>query len=348
MHTLMHLMQGYVLPPLGLLAYLKPDGTYYPNPWLDEPSPASDPSLALEASPPETPMQARQDSRPSSQASTQDSQPSSELDPQQLLAAASARLSQRSAAELAHATSSHGIDTAGTAGSQQESQSFTTSVQEPQPKWGQGFQQALVQSAAALACNSPLPGSRFQAMSWLTLLVPQLTDQGCTDVASSEAVQASVRMIQREAEPARTRAAAVEFCLALHDKGALPVAALLEAGTHRHLAKIVAQTGQAQWGYCTVRPSACHFALIQCKNCCIEVSHAALDTFTSLPQSSLLGNPDLALYQSTPSREPSADSCAVKILHICPVLSGCKTSIVAVAGCCILLCAVSEETSVTQ
>lgn len=232
------MLQGYVLPPLGLLAYLKPDGTYYPNPWQDEPSPTSDPSLALEASPPETPEQARQDSHPS----PQDSQPSSELDPRQLLAAASARLSQRSAAELAHATPA---GAAGTAGSQQDSQNCTTSsVQEPQPRWGQGFQQALVQSAAALACNSPLPGSRFQAMSWLTLLVPQLTDQGCTDVASSEAVQASVRMIQWEAEPARTRAAAVEFCLALHDKGALPVAALLEAGVHRHLAKIVAQTGQ--------------------------------------------------------------------------------------------------------
>lgn len=250
------MLQGYVLSPLGLLAYLKPDGTYYPNPWLDEPSRTSDPSPVLEASPSQTREQARQDSQPSSQASTQDSQPSSELDPQQLLAAASARLSQRSAAELAHATPSHGVTTAGTAGSQQDSQSSTSSSgQEPQPNWGQGFQQALVQSAAALACNSPLPGSRFQAMSWLTLLVPQLTDQGCTDVANSEAVQASVRMMQREAEPARTRAAAVEFCLALHDKGALPVAALLEAGVHRHLAKIVAQSGQPSW--CSrVRPRA--------------------------------------------------------------------------------------------
>lgn len=235
------MLQGYILPALGLLAYLKPDGTYNPNSWLDEPTPTSVPSPVADNSPPETPEQARQDL----QLSAQDTQLCCEPDPQQLLAAASDRLSQRSTAELAHATpspGSHGAASAGTAASQQ-AQGSTASLEELQPDWGQGFQEALVQSAAALVSKSPLPGSRFQAMSWLTLLVPQLTDLGCTEVANSEAVQASVRMIQRESEPARTRAAAVEFCLTLHGRGALPLTALLQAGVHQQLTKIVAQSG---------------------------------------------------------------------------------------------------------
>ena len=241
------MLQGYILPTLGLLAYLKPDGTYYPNPWLDEPTSTSVPSLETDSSPPETPEQAGQNL----QLSAQDSQLSSDSNPQQLLAAASAKLSQRSLAELAHATASHaphGAAPAGTAASQQTHTS-TSSLEELQLNWGQGYQQALLQSATALVTKSPLPGSRFQAMSWLTLLVPQLTDQGCADVANSEAVQASIKIIQRQSEPARTRAAAVEFCLTLHDRGALPIAALLEAGVHQHLAKIVAQSGLRNWYY---------------------------------------------------------------------------------------------------
>ena len=248
------MLQGYILPTLGLLAYLKPDGTYNPNPWLDEPTATSVPSPAADNSPSEAQEHARQNLK----LSAYDSQLSSESDPQQLLATASARLSQRSTAELPHATpshGSHGAASAGTAASQQ-AQGSTSSLEELQPDWGQGFQEALVQSAAALVSKSPLPGSRFQAMSWLTLLVPQLTDQGCTEVASSEAVQASVRMIQRESEPARTRAAAVEFCLTLHGRGALPVTALLEAGVHQHLTSIVAQSGVPHW-YSFITSRAC-------------------------------------------------------------------------------------------
>lgn len=245
------MVQGYILPTLGSLAYLKPDGTYYPNPWLDEAISASVHLPTADSSPPGTPEQAGQNSHPSAQ----DLLPSSESDPQQLIAAASARLSQRSTAELAHATPVQETTSAGIAASQQ-AQSSASSLEELQPNWGQGFQQALVQSAAALVSKSPLPGSRFQAMSWLTLLVPQLTDQGCADVANSEAVLASVRMIQRESEPAQTRAAAVEFCLSLHGRGALPAATLLEAGVHQHLTKIVAQSGLPDW-YPSVRPCPC-------------------------------------------------------------------------------------------
>ena len=252
MRTLM--LQGYILPTLGLLAYLKPDGTYNPNSWLDEPSPNSVPCPAADSSPYESPEQAGQ----KLQLSAQDSQLSSESSSQQLLAAASPKLSQRSSAELAHATPSHGAALAGTA-ARQQAHSSTSSLEEPQPNWGQGFQQALVQSAAALVSKSPLSRSRFQAMSWLTLLVPQLTDQGCTEVANSEAVQASVSVIQRESEPARTRAAAVEFCLTLHGRGALPVAVLLEAGVSQHLTKVVTQSGLPNWcpksGHAFVSPS---------------------------------------------------------------------------------------------
>ena len=140
-------LQGYILPTLGLLAYLKPDGTYYPNPWLDEPTATSVPSFETDSSPPETPEQVGQNL----QLSAQDSQLSSDSNPQQLLAAASAKLSQRSTAELAHATASHaphGAAPAGTAASQQVHTS-TSSLEELQLNWGQGYQQALLQSATA-------------------------------------------------------------------------------------------------------------------------------------------------------------------------------------------------------
>ena len=245
------MLQGYILPTLGLLAFLKPDGMYYLNPWLDNTTPASVHSPTADSSPPKTTEQAGQNSHPSAQ----DLLPSSEPDPQQLLAAASARLSQRSTAERAHVIPVQEITSAGKAASQQAQSSTQPSLEELQPNWGQGFQQGLVQSAAALVSKSPLPRSRFQAMSWLTLLVPQLTERGCTDVANSEAVQASVRLIQQESEPARTRAAAVEFCLTLHGRGALPIAVLLEAGVHQHLTKIVAWSGVPNW-YSSVRPCA--------------------------------------------------------------------------------------------
>ena len=233
MHGMM--LQGYVLPTLAVLSYLKHDGSYYPNPWLVQPTPT----------PQAIDNRRRQTSDQARQPSTQDSQPSSEPDPQQLLAAASARLSQRSAAELAHATPSQ--DTTSTQATSadatsRQSQSLSATVAELEGH--QQWQQTLVQAAAALVCDSPFPRSRYQAMAWLAKLVPQLTEQGCTGVANSGAVMASVRVIQAYSEPIETRAAAVVFCLSLLNRDALPVAALLEAGIHQHLTQLVVQSGQ--------------------------------------------------------------------------------------------------------
>lgn len=205
-------LQGYVLPTLALLTYLKDDGTYHPNPWFVRPTPASH---AADSRPPQTLDQA-----------------SSESDPQQPQGAASARLSQHSTAELTHATP------AGAAGQQ------THSLPEPLVKAHQQWQEYLVQSAAALVSHSPFPNSRLQAMVWLHKLVPQLTGLGCLAVASSGAVAASIQAIKRESEPIEIRCAALCFCLGLHQRGSLPAAVLLEAGMHHHLTQLVVQSGQ--------------------------------------------------------------------------------------------------------
>ena len=229
------MLQGYVLPTLSLMCYLKRDGSYYSNPWLVQ----SDPT------PQEIDSRRRQTSDQAHQPSPLDSQPSSEPDPQQLLAAASARLSQRSAAELANATPSQdatSVDATLADATSQQTQSLSASVEELQAH--QYWQESLVQAAAALASDSPFPVSRHQAMAWLVNLVPQLTEQGCTALDNSGAVTASVNVIQQESEHIDTRVAAVEFCLRMLNRDALPVAALLEAGVHQHLTQLMVHSGQ--------------------------------------------------------------------------------------------------------
>lgn len=232
-------LQGFVLPTLGLLPYLKPDGTHYTNPWLKQPPPTSSSPTVLDSSPSQASQQASQNPEPSPQAPT----PTAQVALQQLLAAASARLAQRSTAELAHATSAQHTTSASTAN--QQTQGPAASGQQLEPHRGQDFQEALVQSAAALVSKSPLPSSRFQAMAWLNSLLPQLTDQGCRDVAQSDAVAAAVRVIQQESERCNTQVAALELCLRLHDRSVLPVAVLLGAGVQGHLTKFVLQSGQS-------------------------------------------------------------------------------------------------------
>lgn len=231
--------QGFVLPTLGLLSYLKPDGTHYANPWLKQPPPTSSSSSVSDSSPSQASQQASQNPEPSPQALA----PSPQPPPQQLLAAASARLAQRSTAELAHATSAPDATSASAA--TQQAQGPAAPGQQLEPHRGQDFQEALVQSAAALVSKSPLPSSRLQAMAWLNSLVPQLTDQGCRDVAKSDAVAAAVQAIQQESEQPETQVVALELCLRLHKRGVLPVAALLGAGVQQQLTKLVLQSGQS-------------------------------------------------------------------------------------------------------
>ena len=229
------ILQGYVLPTLALLSYLKRDGSYHPNPWLVQPTPT----------PQVIDSRHRQTSDQARQPSPQDSQAGSEPDPQQLLAAASARLNQRNAAELAHAIPSQDVtSTQATSADATSQQSQSLSARVKELEGHQHWQESLVQAAAALVSDSPFPRSRFQAMAWLAKLVPQLTEQGCTAVANSGAVMASVSVIQQESEPIETRAEAVDFCLTLLNRGALPVAVLLEAGVHQHLTQLVVQSGQ--------------------------------------------------------------------------------------------------------
>lgn len=229
------MLQGYVLPMLALLSYLKRDGSYYNNPWLIQPTPT----------PPATDSRRRQTSDQAHQPSPQESQPSPDPDPQQLLAAASARLSQRSGAELAHATPSQdatSADATSADATSPQTQSPAALVEELEAH--QQRQEDVVQAAAALVSDSPFPRSRYHGMAWLAQLVPQLTEQGCTAVANSGAVMASVTVIQRESEPMQTRIAAVHFCCTLHGRDALPVAVLLQAGVHQHLTHLVVWSGQ--------------------------------------------------------------------------------------------------------
>ena len=214
---------------LASLSYLKRDGSYAPNPWLIQ---ATTTPQATDSRQRQTPDQARQPS-------PQDSQLSSDPDPQQL--PASAELSQRSSAELAHATSLQ--DATSADATNQQTQSLSASVEELEAHQHQ--QEALVQAAAGLVSDSPFLGSRFQAMAWLGILVPQLTEEGRTAMANFGAVMASVSAIQRQQELADTRVAAMEFCLGLLAADALPVAALLEAGAHQQLTLLLLCSGQS-------------------------------------------------------------------------------------------------------
>lgn len=248
--TMVHgmMLQGYVLPTLALLSYLKRDGSYYHNPWLIQPTSLSQ----------TTDSRQHQTSDHARQPSPHDSQPSPEPDPQQLPAAASARLSQSSAAELAQATplqDATSTDATSAEATDQQTQRFSDLMEELEAH--QQWQENLVQAAAALVSDSPFHMSRFQGMAWLAKLVPQLTEQGCTAVANSAAVMASVSVIQRESESTRTRIAAVQFCWSLHTRGALPVAALLEARVHQHLALLAVQSGQPD-PYLRLRETMCH------------------------------------------------------------------------------------------
>ena len=232
------ILQGFVLPTLSLLSYLKPDGTHYANPWLKQPLPASLLPTSSDSNPSQASQQASQDPEPASQAAA----PTPPA-PEQLLAAASARLSQHSTAELASATSAQDGTSANAA--PRQAQGPAAPEQQLESHRGQDFQEALVQSAAALVAKSPLPNSRCQAMVWLNSLVPDLTDRGCQDIAKSDAVVAAVRVIQQDSELPETRVAALELCLRLQDRGVLPVAALLGAGVQQHLTKLVLQSGQS-------------------------------------------------------------------------------------------------------
>ena len=218
-----------------MLPYLKSDGSYYPNPWLTAASNfTSSASDQLQDS--HFPNQTSQVSLDAAQTSEPKPQPAA----QQLLQAASARLSQQSTAEPASRDSS----SCDASSASQQAQPSQSSPEQLEPHRGQGFQEALVQAAAALACKSSLPESRFQAMSWLNNLVPQLTDQGCTDVGNSEAVPAAVSLIQQESEGLKIRAVAIEFCLALHKRGFLSAGILLDADLHEQLTALVLQSGR--------------------------------------------------------------------------------------------------------
>lgn len=222
-----------------MLPYLKPDGTYDPNPWLTSSS----------SSPPSPSDQAQAESSDQTTRDAQDASQDSESKPvaQRLWETVlTARLIQQDTAEPASLDSaSH--DATSAAG--QQAEALESSFQQLEPHRGQGFQTAIVQTAGFLASESMLPESRFQAMSWLNNLVPQLTDRGCTDVGNSEAVPAAVKLIQQESEALQTRVFAIEFCLALHERGFLPVGILLEADLHQQLTTLVVQSGWQT--YCT-------------------------------------------------------------------------------------------------
>ena len=225
-----------MLPLLGLLSYLKPDGTYYPNPWL-----LVSPDVALSPSPPQQSDSTRSQSLTQGSQQAEDAQQDTESTSQQLLAAASARLSQRSTAELASSDiSSDGV----TPSSKSAEANGANGPGKIAPHKGHDFQEALVQSAAALVLHSPLPKTRFQAISWVNSLMSRLSNTGCLCVGNSEAVSAAVRLIQQDSEPIESRAAAVRFCLGLHQRGFLPVGLLLEANVHKQLTAFVVQSGQ--------------------------------------------------------------------------------------------------------
>ena len=237
------LLQALILPLCELVSQLHQDGSYAPSPWLmHQPVPASlgqaagDPPAFSSAGPPDA--QSQQASQPHRQILPEIAKQTSAEWPQQIDAQTPAV--RRNSQTTERSTSP---DVSASSDADQEAHS------NPQPAemlgcTGEDWHNTLVAAAIRLASLSETPTTRMYAMVWLASLVPQLTDQACMDLSNSGAVQASIGLIQQDSEGLETQMAALAFCLALHGRGLLPIAMLLDANLHQQLAALVIQSGQ--------------------------------------------------------------------------------------------------------
>ena len=237
------LLQALILPLCELVSQLHQDGSYAPSPWLmHQPASASlneaagDPPASPTAGPPDA--QSQQASQPHGQTLPEKSKSSSAERLQQINAQSAA--ARRNSQTSERSTSP---DVLASSDSNQEAHSIKQPA-EMLGCTGEDWHNTLVSAAIKLASLSETPTTRLYAMMWLASLVPQLTDQACMDLSNSGAVQASIGLIQQDSEGLQTQMAALAFCLALHGRGLLPVAMLLDANLHQQLAVLVIQSGQ--------------------------------------------------------------------------------------------------------
>ena len=237
------LLQALILPLCELVSQLHQDGSYAPIPWLMHQPVSASLNQAAEG-PPAAPTAGPPDAQ-----SQQASQPHGQTLPEVFKATSAERLQQIEAQNPVVGRNSQTSkrtttpDVSASSDVDQEAQS----VKQPAEMLGctgEDWHNTLVSAAIKLVSLSETPTTRLYAMLWLASLVPQLTDQACVDLSNSGAVQASIGLIQQDSEGLQTQMAALTFCLALHGRGLLPIAMLLDADLHQQLAALVIQSGQ--------------------------------------------------------------------------------------------------------
>ncbi|KAL0031111.1 hypothetical protein WJX77_004227 [Trebouxia sp. C0004] len=236
--------QALVLPLCELISQLHQDGSYAPSPWLMHQPVSASLGQAAGDLPAGTPaVQSQQASQQSS------SQSHGQTLPEIPKSTSAERLQQNDAQSPAVRPNSQTIQRStwpvysALSDADQEAQSARQPA-EMLGCTGEAWHNTLVSAAIKLASLSETPTTRLYAMLWLASLVPQLTDQACMDLSNSGAVQASIGLIQQDSEGLQTQMAALAFCLALHSRGLLPVAMLLDANLHQQLAALVIQSDE--------------------------------------------------------------------------------------------------------
>lgn len=259
--------QALILPLCELISHLHQDGSYASSPWLlPQPSSASSDQAVgnLPTSPAAVPtpdVQAQQGIQQTSAQQTSAQAPSQTS--QQLFSQPKSETPTETLAQAVQQTeASEGGQKAHTSKPSQKAVHSSMSHDSPSTDAGEAAQSAalpaeilgctgeawhneVMTAAIKLVALSETAATRRQAMMWLADQVLQLTDQACMDLSNSGAVQASIKLVQRESEDVRAQEAALIFCMRLQFRGLLPVAMLLDANLHQQLAALVIQSGQS-------------------------------------------------------------------------------------------------------
>ncbi len=237
-------LQALILPLCELVSQLHQDGSYAPSPWLIH-QPVSASLGQAAGGPPASPTAGRPDAQ-SQQASQSHAQTLPQISRQTSAEQLQQIDTQRPAVRHnsgATERSSTSPDVPASSDAEQEAHSIRQPA-EMLGCTGEDWHNTLVSAAIKLASLSETPTTRLYAMVWLASVVPQLTDQACMALSNSGAVQASIGLIQQDSEGLETQMAALTFCLALHGRGVLPIAMLLDANLHQQLAALVIQSGR--------------------------------------------------------------------------------------------------------
>ncbi len=253
-------MQALVLPVVSLLSHLNQDGSYAPSPWLmNQPGDAPSGKAASTSATTAPAVHPQQPSLPAQQVSS-----------------ASANQLEQSIASQDEAVN----DSRQTAFPWQVTAPRAQTLPAPAEVLacsGKDVHTRLCSIAARLMSESQKSEARFHALKWLSLLVPQLSDEGCKLVSDKSTVEACIQLIQQDSETVLVQLAALEFCLELRERGFLPIALLLDVNLHHQLASLVIQSGQRNFlgmkrmGFATLFTTCASCRLPQCLCCASEL-----------------------------------------------------------------------------